>query len=298
MGGSVRIVLYAADRESADAAAQAAFAEVASVNAAMSDYLPDSEVSLLNRHAGLGKRGVSEPLFEVLRASQRFAALSGGAFDITVGPVVRLWRTARKEGRLPDEEARRAALRLVGFRLLTLDPEERAARLERAGMALDLGGIAKGYACDRACAELARRGIGRALVDAGGDMAMGDPPPGREAWRVRMSGDPGRVLRLARCGVATSGDTERYVEVGGRRYSHIVDPRTGMGLQRMHLVTVVGVDAMTADALATAVSVLGPEEGIALAEGLRDVEASMRWTEGEGTRTAHTGGLEALLERE
>lgn len=265
MGTSIRVVLYAPDEAAAESAGRAALAAVAAVDDAMSDWRSDSELSRLNAAAGGAPVPVSAELFEVLEAAARIAAASGGAFDPTVGPVVRLWRRAREEARLPDEAALREARALVGFGGLELDRARGTARLARAGMALDLGGIAKGHASDRALAVLRAHGTPRALVGCAGDLALGEPPPGEAGWRVRV-GEEGPVLVVARCGISTSGDDERHFEIGGRRYSHIVDPRTGLGLTGGATVTVTAPDARTADALATAVSVLGPDQGRRLAE--------------------------------
>jgi thiamine biosynthesis lipoprotein len=292
MGGKVRILLFAESAEGADRAVRAAFAAVADVDRAMSDYKPESELSRLSAAAGHGDQTVSDPLFEVLAAGQRMAALSDGAFDVTVGPFVQLWRKARRERRLPDLQAIEEARPLVGYRLLELDGRRKTARLERPGMKLDLGGIAKGYACDRAVKALEASGIRRALVEAGGgsSFALGDPPPGRDGWRIQILGHPELMLSLSRCGVTTSGDIEQYLEIDGRRYSHVVDPRTGFGLETICLTTIAAPDAMTADALGVAVSVLGPERGMALAGSLPGVQAWMEWRppEGQGTRTART----------
>lgn len=294
MGTPCRVKFFAAGEEEARRARRAAFAEIAAVDAALSDYRPESELSRLSARAGQGETAISEPLHAVLSAAQRTSEMSGGAFDVTIGPVVRLWRRARRERKLPDPEELRAALDLVGYSHLELPRGRLAARLEKPGMALDLGGIAKGYACDRALAALARLGIARAMVDTGGGMALGDPPPGAPGWRIQLADTP-KVLVLSRCGVATSGDWERFVEVDGVRYSHIVDPRTGLGLTSRALVTVVAPDGMSADALSTAVSVLGPESGIALAERLEGTEAWFRWLDGERLRTARTSAFDRLL---
>ncbi|HXG62743.1 MAG TPA: FAD:protein FMN transferase [Planctomycetota bacterium] len=296
MGTPCRVVFYAAGPGEAERARRAAFAELAAVDERMSDYREDSEISRLSRRSGVGPVPVSEPLFEVLSAARKFSELSGGAFDVTVGPLVELWRKARREGRLPPPEAVREALERTGWTKLVLDPAARTVCLERAGMKLDVGGIAKGYACDRALAALARLGIRRAMVDTGGGMALGDPPPDRTGWRIQVADQSSKVLVLARRGVATSGDWERYVEIDGVRYSHIVDPATGVGLTNRILVTVVAPDGMSADALSTALSVLGPERGLRLAEDLPGVEAWMRWRENGAIRTAQTSGFAALLE--
>jgi thiamine biosynthesis lipoprotein len=223
--------------------------------------------------AGEGPVPVSADLFRVLARSAELAAASDGAFDVTIGPLVRLWRDARRNGRLPDAEALRAARELVDPRLLVLDAEARTVALERRGMQLDLGAIGKGFAADEALASLRAAGAPRALVQLGGDIALGDAPPGKPGWTIDAEAavglpldQEGRLGPLARCGISVSGDTEQFVEIGGTRYSHVVDPRTGLGLTSGLAATVIAPDATTSDALATAVSVLGAERGALLVE--------------------------------
>ncbi len=297
MGTLCRVVLYAGSPEQAREASRAAFRELAEVDRLMSDYREDSELSLLCRAAGRGPRRVSDPFWVVLSASKWYAELTGGAFDITVGPVVRLWRRARKERRLPDRAELEEAISRVGSAMLSLDPAGRTAELKKEGMLLDVGGIAKGYGCDRALAAMARMGVPVALVDTGGGMALGDPPPGRAGWRIQIGEEADGMMIISRCGVATSGDTEQFVEIDGRRYSHIVDPATGLGLQHGALVTVVGPDGTSADALATAVSVMGRDRGLKLIEELPRTEALFRWKEGGRRCRAQSSGFAALLER-
>ncbi len=290
MGTKVGVTLYAPSPEKADEAAHAAFAEIAAIDARMSDYKPESELSRLSASAGSGPQKVSLELLEVLTASQHYSELSGGAFDVTVGHLVRLWRRARKERRMPSPEELRTAIVMTGSKNLRLDPAARTAELAKSGMILDLGAIAKGYACDRALAVLARHGLTSAFVDTGGGMALGDPPPGRPGWRIRVA-DTEQILVLSRCGVSTSGDWDQFVILDGKRYSHIVDPSTGLGLTRRELVTVLAPDGMSADALSTTISVLGPERGLRLAEDLPGVEAWMRWEEAGRPCTATTPGF-------
>lgn len=280
MGMPFRIVLYAARESQAADAARAAFARVAELNRVLSDYEEDSELVRLNRSAGSGMAvPVSPDLWRVLERAQRLAARTDGAFDVTVGPAVQLWRRARRQRELPAPERLAAALRAVGHRHLVLDARRRTARLDVPGMRLDLGGIAKGYALDEALAVLRGRGLPRALVSGGGDMAAGAPPPGARGWRIELAAPdvagapPACFVWLKNAGLATSGDLFQFVEIGGRRYSHIVDPRTGFGLTDHSLVTVIAPDCMTADSLATAVSVLGPEAGLRLVESSRSVAA-------------------------
>jgi thiamine biosynthesis lipoprotein len=270
MAVPVRIVLYAPENAAATRAAEAAFSRIRQLNAILSDYDPESELRRLSSAAAEGKAvPVSKDLWQVLSQSQELSRRSAGAFDVTVGPAVRLWRRARRRHALPSPQRLRAARKLVGYQFVRLDSQHRAVELLKPGMQLDLGGIAKGYAVDEALAVLRQQGIGRALVDAGGDIVVGDPPPGKNGWRIgvtrlKADGPPSRVVLLSRAAIATSGDTWQYVEIGGRRYSHIVDPHTGLGLTDHSSVTVVAPKGILADGLASAVSVLGPKKGLEL----------------------------------
>lgn len=279
MAVPVKIILYAPDRDSAKRAADAAFDRIRQLNGILSDYDSKSELRRLCETAGSGRAvPVGDDLWRVLTAAQVFSKQSDGAFDITVGPVVRLWRRARRQRRLPSADRLRTARQLVGHQLVAMDPKTRSVRLARAGMRLDLGGIAKGYATDEALAVLQKHRITRALVDAGGDIRLGDPPPDRRGWRIGVAPLDAKAgaslhLWLSNCAVATSGDAWQFVEIRGVRYSHIVDPRTGLGLTDHSSVTIVAPDGITADALASAVSVLGPDKGIALADRTAGVAA-------------------------
>jgi thiamine biosynthesis lipoprotein len=298
MGTLCRVVLYAEGPEKAREASAAAFRELAATNDRMSDYKESSELSLLCRMSGQGPQHVTDPLWEVLSASRKYSEMSGGAFDVTVGPLVKLWRRARKEKRLPSAAEIEEAKSRSGYALLALDASRRTAELRKAGMQLDLGAIAKGYGCDRALAAMAAMGIRHAFVDTGGGMALGDPPPGKPGWRIQVGEENSGLLILSRCGVATSGDTEQFVELEGRRYSHIVDPKTGVGLVDSPAVTVVAPDGLSADALATALSVMGREHGLKLAEDLPSTEAQFRWREDGRRRKAQTQYFATLLERD
>ncbi|MBI3853543.1 MAG: FAD:protein FMN transferase [Verrucomicrobia bacterium] len=277
MGSLFSITLYAPDKVTADQAAKAAFDRVAELNRIMSDYDPQSELmQLCRKPSGLPVR-VSDDLFDILQQSQKFSRLSNGAFDVTVGPYVRVWRSARKRKALPSPETISALTGSIGYQKIRLDPHAKTVTLLAAGMQLDLGGIAKGYAADKALAVLRHHGITRAMAAASGDIAVGDPPPGRQGWTIGIasidssaSGLTQAVL-LKNAAVSTSGDTEQFVEIGGVRYSHIVDPATGRGLTERIGVTIIARNAMTTDALATAVSVMGAERGLRLIDSLSDV---------------------------
>lgn len=271
MGTLVRIRLYAADEGQGTAALRAAFDRIAQLDGSLSDYKSESELNRVSRVAVALPAPVSDDLFQVLWSSQELAKETGGAFDVTLGPVIRIWRQARRENRLPDEAALREAAVRCGYRKLHLDPANQTVQLDRADMQLDLGGIAKGYAADAALAVLFRLGFPRALVSVSGDLAIGDPPPGRRGWNI---GVQSRAVELSNMAVSTSGDTEQHLDAGGRRYSHIIDPATRMGTTDQAIVTVIARRGIDADSLSTAVNVLGPERGMRLIES-RDGAAAL-----------------------
>jgi thiamine biosynthesis lipoprotein len=262
MGTLFRIKLYAAGEEQARAGFHAAFERVRELDDILSDYKPDSELNQISRTVGRPAK-ISDDLLRVLAASQKFAEETGGAFDVTLGPVIRLWREARKNKRLPDAAALREAGDRCGYRKLHLDEANRTVTLDQPGMQLDVGGIAKGYAADEALAALNRLGIPAALVAASGDLAFGDPPPGQRGWKI---GVDTCVLELSNAAVSTSGDTEQRLEVNGKRYSHIIDPVTRMGLTSGITVTIIAPRGIIADGIATAVSVLGADRGMQFVE--------------------------------
>ncbi len=291
MGTTFRIVLYAPDEATAQKAAKAAFARVAELNAIMSDYRPDSELMKLCEKAGGPPVEVSVDLFEVLKKAEEFARLTDGAFDVSISPVVRLWRKARRTREMPKAEEIKKALALVDYRKIKLDAKGRTVQLLLMGMLLDLGGIAKGYAADAALAVLRQHGITRALVAAGGDIAVGDPPPDKPGWKVGIAPlknpqtEPELYLTLKNAGVSTAGDSEQFVEIAGKRYSHIIDPKTGLGLVGRRSVTVVAPNATISDGLDTGLCVLGVERGLKIVEAREDVAALFVFETDKGVET-------------
>lgn len=271
MGVQWRIVLYATDKPIANNASQIAFRRVKELNKVLSDYDPQSELNQLCQLSGPGKPvKVSPDLFKVLKKSQSLSRETNGAFDVTISPVVRLWRRARRRKQMPDSQRLQAARDLVGYQSLRLSEQNRTVELLKPDMRIDLGGIAKGYAADVALNVLKEHGIDRVMIDASGDLALGNPPPGSCGWKIGISSSDApeakidRYLMLKNCAVATSGDALQHVVIDGTRYSHIVNPHTGLGLTDQSRVTVIAPDGITADSLASAISVLGPEKGIAL----------------------------------
>ncbi len=272
MGTLVRITLYAPHEFAAREAFRAAFDRIAALDRTLSDYQADSELSRLTSAAVNQPLTVSEDLFTVLAASQALAEATAGAFDVTQGPVVRLWRESRRTQQLPDAAALADARTRSGFDKLRLDAAARTATLAVRGMALDVGAIGKGYAASEAIEVLSSRGIRSALVAVSGDLACSAAPPGRRGWRVGVHTLAASVteipatLEMTDAAVSTSGSSEQYVDIGGRRYSHVIDPATGAGLTHDVTVTVIAPDGLVADGLDTAISIVGAERGFALLE--------------------------------
>jgi thiamine biosynthesis lipoprotein len=260
------ITCHGEDESAARKAADEAFAAGEEVNRIASDYSPESELMRLPA----GKATPVSPVFaELLAASFHLAETSGGTFDPTLGRLTKLWRESRRTRQLPAPDALANARDASGWKHATWDATASTILLEKPGMQLDLGGIAKGYAADRMLAIMVKAGFPRTCIAAGGDLRMGDPPPGKTAWRVGLQtfdeDKPEEVVELANCAVSTSGDLHQFVEVDGKRYSHILDPATGLGLTERIAVSIVAPNATTSDALATAACVAGPQQAEALA---------------------------------
>ena len=263
MGTVHTITLFDAE---GPAAASDARAYMMALNRAWTCFQPDSLVSRIAREAGKALVAVDGDTFEVLCLAKSFARLTEGAFDVTVGPLADLWRRAMAQKRLPADEAIWQALELVNGQDMVLDEGTRTVSLRRPGQRIDLGGIAKGYAMDGLRQRLRARGVRRALLDLGGTVAtMGCRLPVGVRDPFDPAGVPMGTLMLEdRCAV-TSGVYERFAAIDGRRYHHIVDPRTGFPAQSgVVSVTLVGDDGAALDALATAALILGPEQSVPL----------------------------------
>lgn len=305
MGTKFRIVLYAADKATGDKAAKAAFARVAELNRIMSDYSADSELSKLCKKSESEPAGpvkVSDELFYVLSKAQEVAALSEGTFDVTIGPIIRLWRQSRKDRQLPETDVLAAAMKRVGYRNVELDNKEKTVSLKVPGMLLDLGGIGKGYAADEALKVIGTFGIKSALVAASGDIAVSKAPPGRDGWRIDIASLPGtkekRQIVLVDAAVSTSGDTEQFVEIAGVRYSHIVDPRTGIGLKGRRSVTVVAKLGIYADSLSKMASILPADKAIQKIESIAGAATLIVVKNEKGDEVHQSKGLKNLLAKD
>ncbi len=304
MGTTARIVLYAPNEETAKSAAAKAFARIAALNLVMSDYNPNSELMKLCESSGGGPVPISADLYDILERSLAYAKLTDGALDITISPVVRLWRRAKRTREMPSADEIRRALALVDYRNIKLDAHRRTAQLLVRGMLLDLGSIGKGYAADAALSVLRKQGLPRALVALGGDIAVGDAPPNARGWRIGIAplknpgAAPTHYLLLTNAGVSTAGDAEQYVEIAGKRYSHIIDPKTGIGQVGRRSVTVIAPNATMSDALDTAVCIMGVERGLKLIEKSDGVAALCVFETDGKTVTTQSRRFAGLLTHE
>jgi thiamine biosynthesis lipoprotein len=286
MGVPFRVVLYTKDEPSANDAIAAVWKKIDKLDRILSDYDPDSELSRFCQSAPhQTPLEVSQPLWEVLLRGDEIARQSDGAFDMTVGPVVRLWRQSKRSKKLPSPDRLQTALAAVGYQKLEVSPDRPQAKLIAPGMMLDLGGIAIGYTVDQTLSELRAHGVPRALVDASGDVGVGDPPPDEEGWRIGLTppganSPPALFLILSNAGVTTSGDMTRHVEIDGVKYSHIVNPRTGLGLTARGMATVIAKNCLRADALTKPVLVLGPEKGMTFIESQTDAACILQTVDG------------------
>ena len=291
MGTVFEIVIYDEDLPKADAAARAALDEVVRLDGVMSNYKPESELSRLNRTAHLHPIRVSRELYDVIEQSIYYSRISGGQFDISVGPVVDLWKAALAGGSLPTTAEQAVALRCVGYKEIELLPPDRI-EFHSECTRLDLGAIGKGYAVDRVAEVLKAHGIRRAYIDAGGSTiyAVG-APPGANAWNVQLRDPSGKLvpqIMLMNNSVSTSEQSAPSV-LQGEAPGHIVLPQTGKPLQTRYAVSVAAPTATASDALSTTLLLLGPTKGAALAKTLHNVAAI--WIDSDGQRTIAGDGV-------
>ena len=279
MGAECRI-LVAADEQTADRAAEAAFARLAEVEEALSDWMAGSEVRRLPVRAG-EQAAVSADLAAAIAASLAWSERTDGAFDATLGALTGAWREARRAGTPLDAAEARALLARCGWRNVRFDARTRTYAAAVDGLRLDFGAIGQGIGADAAMAAIRAHGVERALVDLSGDIVAGEAPPGRWAWRVTADDDEASVMFLRNEAVTTSGDRAQHLDAGGMRLSHVLDPATGWPVTTRVQVTALAPTATDADALATALCVLGPQRGRELLARLGPgYSARWRWPDG------------------
>ncbi|MCI0662742.1 MAG: FAD:protein FMN transferase [Acidobacteria bacterium] len=278
MACTYTIVVYGKEIEQLRQIVNDALDEVDRIDRLMSHYKKESPLSLVNRQAASIPVEIDSELFDFLEECLRYSRQSDGAFDITVGPLMKAWGFFRGEGRMPKKAELSAALSNVGYRKVILDKRGMTVRFEKAGVELDLGGIAKGYAVDRVVTLLKERGIERALVSAGGSTIYGlGSPPDSAGWEIQVQ-DPidqrkfVATISLNNRALSVSGSYEKFFEMSGVRYSHIMDPRTGMPVQGVLSVLVITGTGTAGDALDNVFYVLGVEKSRKLLESFSDTE--------------------------
>jgi thiamine biosynthesis lipoprotein len=280
------IEVYGRDAAALPRITDDAFDEVDRIDRLMSHYKPESPLSRVNREAAQHPVVVDAELFDFLATSMRYNHESGGAFDITVGPLMKAWGFFRGEGRMPSDADLDAARRHVGSRHVTLNPIDKTIAFDEDGVELDLGGIAKGYAVDRAVSLLRQRGIAAALVSSGGSTIYGfGAPPGRAGWNVSIQ-DPldrrrfAQTVTLKDRALSIAGTSEKFFEADGVRYSHIMDPRTGRPVQGVLTVAVLAPTGTAGDALDDALFVMGVEPSRSYLRRYADTEATFFLSDG------------------
>ena len=275
MGTAIRVELWHEDKAAGEAAITAVMDEMHRIDREMSPFKPKSELSRINREAAAKAVPISREMFDIISRSLEFSKMTGGAFDITFSSVGYLYDYRRRIKPTAQEIAKK--LPGIDYRHLQLDRSKQTIKFARAGVRIDLGGIAKGYAVDTSIALLQKRGIAQALVTAGGDSRVLGDRKGRP-WVIGIR-DPRRqdktvaVIPLVNSAISTSGDYERYFETGGVRYHHILNPKTGRSATDVHSVTIIGPDATTTDGLSTSVFVMGPVSGMQLVESIPGIDA-------------------------
>ena len=322
MGTFARIVAVAEDSNTAQKCIEAAFEQLRAVEMLMSTHSDSSEISRINRNGYKAPVRVSESTFEALQKSVEFSQKTGGAFDVTVGPLEDLFSSAEKKGVAPSKEQIAKAKLKMGFQKLKLNEQDGTVKFAIDGMKLDLGGIAKGYAIDKAIEALQSSGAVGGMVDVGGDIRCFGTPKGKSKWLIGLQ-NPGKTeakeqrnkgtkltqydirntiydmdgflltLRLTNGAIATSGDYRRFFLIEGEKYSHIIDVKAGRSSDELASVTIIAKNATDADALATAVSVMGAEKGLALIETIPQTEAILILT--GSSELIKTSGTEKFI---
>jgi thiamine biosynthesis lipoprotein len=304
MGTFAQIQLRCLDQQTGRQAIAAARQTLDEIDQMLSTYREDSELSQVNLRAAEGPVKVSHETYYVLKKAYEYSQITDGAFDITVTPLLSVWKQAGGEDRLPSQEELDQAKKKVGFGNLQLsEPQKSTVSFYQPGVRLNVDAIAKGYAVDRALAALRLPGVAAGLVDIGGEIACFTQDDVTQDWLVGiqnpfawdtdnpLSQQARWVVRLRNGAIATSGNYRRYTTIKHKKYSHIIDPRTGQPAQELPSVTIIALQTIDADALATAVSVMGPEKGLQLIESIDDTEAFLVTGSDEKPQTYRSSGF-------
>lgn len=279
MGNHFELSVVAGDQAWAHQRINEAIEEIKRIENLLTTFKADSETNLINRNAGLAPVKVSEEIFQLIERSVRISGLTQGAFDITYGSVDKsLWNFDTTMNRLPDKETAKQMIRLINYRNIILDKPNQTVFLKEKGMRIGFGGIGKGYAAEMAKKIMVQNGVQSGIVNASGDLnAWGLQPDGQE-WTIGIA-DPniaGHVfsfLKITGLAVATSGNYEKYIMIDGKKYSHTINPRTGLPVTGIKSVTIITKNAEIADAMATPVTIMGVKAGLGMINQIKDIEA-------------------------
>jgi thiamine biosynthesis lipoprotein len=292
MGTIFKIICYAHENDSINEKIDKSFALIDSLNQIFSDYLPDSELNRLCSQSGNGYYiEVSELLFDIIQKSLYWSAFSHGIFDISVGPYTQLWRRAIRQEKIPEQTRIDQAAESVGYKYIKLNKKKMQVLLKKKNMQLDFGGIGQGYAVDMVYKQLLSMNIPICLVDGGGDIYAGDPPPGEAGWKIAFEDleKNNKTLILKNQAISTSGDLYHFMEFKGIRYSHIIDPETGFGMTIPRTATIIAPNTTSADALTKIAIIGGPQKGFNLITKLKNVKALIIQKEGDNLKRYELG---------
>jgi thiamine biosynthesis lipoprotein len=279
MGNHFEMSAIAADKAWADECIDAGVAEIQRIERLLTTYNDDSETNLINRQAGIAPVRVSQETFDIIDRSLRISRLTQGAFDITYGSVdKRLWNFDQGMTSLPDPATARRMVRLINYRNVILNKTDTTVFLKEEGMRIGFGGIGKGYAAERAKTVMRQKGADSGIVNASGDLTVWGHQPDGKPWTIGIV-NPNAAeqvfsyLEIVNMAIATSGNYEKYVMIGGRRYSHTINPRTGLPVTGVKSVTILCPNAELADAMATPVMIMGIRAGLDMINQIKDIEA-------------------------
>ena len=279
MGNGFQISAVAEDEEWANERIDAAIDEIRRIEKLLTTFSEDSETALINRNAGQGPVTVSTETFEVIERSVRISTITQGAFDITYGSVdKRLWNFDTKMTALPDKETAKKMVRLINYRNIILDRENTTVLLKEKGMRIGFGGIGKGYAAEKAKQVMKEMGVESGIVNASGDLTTWGYQPNKQPWTIGIVNPNAKqeifsYMNITDMAIATSGNYEKYVMINGKKYSHTIDPRTGLPVRGIKSVTILSTNAEIADAMATPVMIMGIRTGLELVNQMNGIEA-------------------------
>ena len=278
MGNRFEITVEAKTATETDFFLKKAVEEISRIEALLSTYQETSETNLINKNAGLKPVKVSDEIFSLIKRSKKISEITDGTFDITYGSIdQRFWNFDTEMTELPDEVLARKSIALIDYRNIILNTEEKTVFLKNKGMRIGFGGIGKGYAAEKTKNLLKNLGVKAGIINASGDLSCWGIPENGKPWTIGIahpdfSDLPFSTLEVTDLSVATSGNYEKYVMINGKRYSHTINPKTGFPVHGIKSVTVISPNAEISDALATPITILGTEKGLALINQLKDIE--------------------------